>query len=662
MRSQSDPLLDAARRAHEAGDLDAAIAAYKSALSLQQNDPKILFLLGNLFLEQGQVPSALEVLQQAATRQRNHPAVIGSLAQAYFAAGRYGDAENAFRKACRLDPGAAPSQIGLANALAMQKKFPEAETLLKRAVSRFPDSAYAWMNLGNVARDQLHFDAAIAHYRQALHCDATLLDARNNLGSALHTLLRFEQAEKEYRACIAMDPGFMVARTNLTSVLIDLGHFREAESQCRDMLAMDCDFANAHAMLATAVASQGRIAQALPHFRRAATLAPAMQRYAASYAAALCEAGHIEESLRQFGELLRDPREETLIVNQLSIPVLLSNGYFAEGWSRHRQRPSFVRISMLFERLHLQQSLPPMLDGKPICVVCEQGLGDELFFLRFVPQLKALGARITYCASAKLGGMLQRVAAIDHIVTTAEDIPSSGANILAGDLPHALCERDTTLPAVVAEAVDGAENTLLRAFPWQRPPYAPLPPRSLRIAPLQHAIEQVSVHLTRAGPPPYLGVTWRGGTAPENQRGVEWKLFKEVTISQLGLALTAWPGTFLALQRNPAMGELAALEASIGRSVADFSALNDDLEQMLALLHLIDDYVGVSNTNMHLRAAAGKCARVLVPAPAEWRWLASGASPWFPGFSVYRQALDSRWDVALEALRRDLTGSQRLPP
>ena len=87
----------------------------------------------------------------------------------------------------------------------------------------------------------------------------------------------------------------------------------------------------------------------------------------------------------------------------------------------------------------------------------------------------------------------------------------------------------------------------------------------------------------------------------------------------------------------------------------DFSDLNDDLEGMLALLALIDDYVGVSNTNMHLRAAAGRTARVLVPQPAEWRWMAGRASsPWFPGFSIYRQSLDGSWTQALARLREDL--------
>ena len=87
----------------------------------------------------------------------------------------------------------------------------------------------------------------------------------------------------------------------------------------------------------------------------------------------------------------------------------------------------------------------------------------------------------------------------------------------------------------------------------------------------------------------------------------------------------------------------------------DFSAWNEELESMLALLALLDEYVGVSNTNMHLRAAVGKGARVLVPTPAEWRWRQSGRqSPWFPGFSIYRQSLQGRWNAALVELARDL--------
>jgi hypothetical protein len=40
--------------------------------------------------------------------------------------------------------------------------------------------------------------------------------------------------------------------------------------------------------------------------------------------------------------------------------------------------------------------------------------------------------------------------------------------------------------------------------------------------------------------------------------------------------------------------------------------------------------------------------------------MAAGASsPWFPGFSLYRQSLDGNWNDALANLRKDLTKMAR---
>jgi hypothetical protein len=169
--------------------------------------------------------------------------------------------------------------------------------------------------------------------------------------------------------------------------------------------------------------------------------------------------------------------------------------------------------------------------------------------------------------------------------------------------------------------------------------------------------------LRSAGPAPYVGVTWRGGTPPSEQRsGSEWLLYKSVPIESLGMALKALPGTVLVLQRNPAPGELERFARALGRPVHDGSDLNADLEAMLALLACLDEYVAVSNTNVHLRAAAGRTARVLVPLPAEWRWMAGGdSSPWFPGSSVYRQRPSGDWSEALRTLREDLAAALDQP-
>jgi hypothetical protein len=169
--------------------------------------------------------------------------------------------------------------------------------------------------------------------------------------------------------------------------------------------------------------------------------------------------------------------------------------------------------------------------------------------------------------------------------------------------------------------------------------------------------------LAALGAGPYIGVTWRAGT--DFRRGPEFgrdarALSKEIDANSLAQALRDTPGTLVALQREPVAEEIAALSNAAGRRVHDLSAVNDDLDSMIGLLAVLDEYVAVSNTNVHLRAGLGRASRLLVPFPPEWRWMAAGdESPWFPGCRVYRQAPERTWTSALSALRTDLSTAVR---
>jgi hypothetical protein len=187
-------------------------------------------------------------------------------------------------------------------------------------------------------------------------------------------------------------------------------------------------------------------------------------------------------------------------------------------------------------------------------------------------------------------------------------------------------------------------------------------PPALPLAADRERVARSRELLARHGPPPFIGITWRAGTdprEPEFGRRLD-SLSKEIDPDRLAAALDGVPGTVVVLQRHPRPEELERLTKRLGRSPVDRSALNDDLEEMVALLAALDEHVGVSSTNMHLAAGAGETARVLVPYPPEWRWMEEGdESPWFPGFEVYRQSIQRSWDEALARLRSDLLGGGR---
>src|SRR5438093_1227808 len=96
---------------------------------------------------------------------------------------------------------------------------------------------------------------------------------------------------------------------------------------------------------------------------------------------------------------------------------------------------------------------------------------------------------------------------------------------------------------------------------------------------------------------------------------------------------------------------LAPCRCCSGIFRACWGASSSALAEMAPCLSVVDEYAGVSNTNMHIRAGIGRAARVLVPFPPEFRWMHCGdTSPWFPGFRLYRQGVRGNWADALSSL------------
>jgi hypothetical protein len=258
--------------------------------------------------------------------------------------------------------------------------------------------------------------------------------------------------------------------------------------------------------------------------------------------------------------------------------------------------------------------LPTDMSGATILVERDQGLGDELFFLRFAKRLRNRGAHVTYRPDERLVAMLRRADVADEV--TRDTDPRD-----AFDYVVTICD----LPWLVGAGDDDS------VVP------------SISLAPLAERVAKMAAMLQAFGGGPYIGVTWRGGTIGNNKF-----LYKEVPAERLAQAVAGAQGSFVVLQRNPAEGEVEAFAKAAGRPVLDLSHLNTDLEAMLSLCSLLDSYVSVSNTNIHLREAFGHTSDVIVPYPPEFRWMASGTeSPWFPGTQLYRQSPDTGWDDAL---------------
>jgi tetratricopeptide (TPR) repeat protein len=431
-------------------------------------------------------------------------------------------------------------------------------------------------------------DEALAWFDGVLAASPDHVAALHYKGYALSQKGDFDAGMALMERAAALEPGNADLANRLGLIRYVVGDLPGAVSALEHAIAVAPNHADAHTNLALALRDQGEFESALKHARRALEISPELA-----------------------------PARINLAM------VLLALGRFDEAWPAFSWRPD---ARMNLRDPAIPNILPhagawPSLERDPwVTLHGEQGLGDTLFFLRFAPLAAARGAKLRFWGDGRLASLVAR----SGLVAEAHpaDRPLAGLDpsrlVWVGDLPAMLGVGAAFAPPARLVADEG-RRAVMRA------------------------------RLQAAGPAPHVALTWRAGL----ERRGKTVLAKAIDPATLGGALKGRRATFVSVQRAGTAEERQALQAALGATVHDFSSANDDLEDMLALMSLVDDYVGVSNTNMHLRAGVAEKAAVLVPYPPEWRWLAEAdASPWFPGFHVYRASRDGSWAAAMAQLEK----------
>lgn len=521
--------------------------------------------------------------------------------------------------------------------------YPQAIGLLQKAVAASPSQPEPRLQLAKACLDWVQIqagipltevepgklDAAALHYLQLAQSQMDVLAKSHpsmphvqNLLAMLHLVYsRPEEALRCLKKAQIKSPRDPDVLYNMGYALMAMERHAEASAQFARLTALHPQHGMGWQMLGQARLLCGSPESAADAYERAKRLLPNLHQPFGGLANALLDMGRHGEAMDVLREGLKaHPAERDL--NFSLADLALSVGDWTTGWRYYPCRKAEGPVIPPFPEGYVF----PLRQGEPLRVHYDQGLGDELFFLRFARKLESQGIKIHYVTHPKLFPLLQGRTDIAEL-KRAEPGEIEPHDVLVGDLPFVAGMSSTPdIPPPLALSVDAGKAELLRE------------------------------ELEAFGPAPYLGVTWQGGVPKARVAKGNWRgLHKEISPASLGNLARDWPGTVVVLQRLPKAEDMETFSGALARPFLDWSRLNDDLSDALAGLSLLDEYVGVSNTNMHLLAGIGKTARVLAPYPAEWRWMAEGEeSPWFPGFKVYRQSLDNDWSGALSKLAKDL--------
>jgi hypothetical protein len=324
------------------------------------------------------------------------------------------------------------------------------------------------------------------------------------------------------------------------------------------------------------------------------------------------------EAVAWYGQALQQQPEDPALHCNRAL-ALLTLGRYKEGWQELQWRKKLIT-----------ESLPPIpfltpaglmrIAGKRLLLHTEQGFGDTIQMLRYLPLLTELGATPILSLPQPLMRLAAAQPAVHQVIPHGDRLPAADYQILLQDLPWLF---STTVETVPAETPYLLVPEHLRTI-WQR--------RMNTSAGLK------------------VGLAWSCGGGDQRNRRL-----RSMPFNDLAPLLELSQIQFYSLQIGP--NALSDQQRSQYPNLHDLSHLVADFADTAALILALDYVISVDTAVAHLAGALGKPVLLVLPSFREWRWIAQGTrSVWYPTVKTISSTdLDSGRDAVILEAQRLLT-------
>ncbi|MEX2616397.1 MAG: tetratricopeptide repeat protein [Alphaproteobacteria bacterium] len=592
--------------AHRAGRNDIAVRHVRQAVALAGDSASFHNTLGYLLRLAGQYADSVAALEKAIALQPDYADAHNNLGIAHAESGALETAEAAYRTALRHRPDFPEVQNNLGNLMYRMGRVDESLAAFEAATTLRPDYAEAHSNRGDAYLNQGDIPAAIEAFDTSVKIAPNWPNGWYKLGNALFQGERFENALKAYQRSIDLNPNQMRCLTNLGATLEKLGRYEEAAMMLRHALVLMPEDVSAMKNLGHVVLKLGHTGEGLHLLRRVAELAPDDPDGHYSLGNALLRMERLQDALNCY-KRVRELQPNAARAYFAPASVLLMNGQFKEGWAAYESRFDMAayKTNVKNVRDRLWDGSP--LNGRRLLVHVEQGFGDTLMFIRYVPLLRRFAGegKIYLACEPELFRVLKTVEGVDEVYA----LGSEASVTFEVQVPL------LSLPNRFGTTVETIPNRV----PYLRPP----PDAKTRIK-------------RRKGGRLAVAFAWAGRPTHSDDR------FRSCPLIWFA-ALFDIPGIdFYSIQWGPRSGELKPYLAR--GNVFSLSGQLTDFGETAAIIDQVDLVISIDSAVTHLAGALGKRVWTILPFGGEWRWLFRREdSPWYPNMRLYRQRILGDW-------------------
>ncbi len=454
----------------------------------------------------------------------------------------------AYKDAVRINPKFDKAVNNIGVILYQQKKYQQAIDIFKIALNINPKYTELYSNIGACFNKLKKYDEAIENLEKAIEANPKNAGAYTNLGNVYNKLYEYKKAAKLHEKAIELEPNGYNAYSNVGTSYKNLGFTTKAINSYKKAIELKPDFENAHFDLAT---------------------------------------------------------------------IYLAKGDFKNGWKEYEWR--FKKEEMkghIFNNKDIFSK--PMFTGiedvkeKTILLHSEQGFGDSIQLIRFLPQFKErFSCKIAVKCRDELKELFKNIKEIDVLTHRSEPTPVFDYHLSIMSMPYILGITST--------------KELITTIPY-------LEVEKKNIFKIKKEKNKINV-----------GICWSASVTSESyeERVLELESFLPLINNE--------KVNVYSLQIGPDKEQIK--ELGIEDKIIDVTDKLTDFSKTADLVQELDLVVSSDTSVVHLCGALDVPTWILVPKVPDWRWETKGEkSSWYKSVKIFRQKQNRNWKPVFQSL------------
>lgn len=541
---------------------------------------------------------------------------LGNLGVISKAQGNYKEAINYYIKAIKLNPNNALTYNNLGNAFKAIKDYKRAIYAFSDCIKRDPKNASAYNNLGIVYESAGDNNRAIQAYKEAVRVNPKFAKAVNNIGVILYKQKKYQEAIDIFKIALKIDPTYYELFSNIGACYNKLKKYDEAIESLNIAIEKQPSSAGAYTNLGNVYNKIYDYKQAAKLHEKSIELEPKGSNAYSNVGTSYKYLGQVKKSIDSYKKAIElDPN----FVNahfDLST-MYLAKGDYKNGWDEYEWRfkkeemiPHIIKNKDIFSK--------PMFTGKEdlkektILLHSEQGFGDSIQFIRFLPEFKKkFPCKIAVKCRDELKELFKCIDEIDVLTHRNEPTPKFDYHLPIMSIPKLL------------------EMKTNQDLPKQNPYLFAQKDKEFQI-------ESKKGHLN-------IGICWSASVTGESYDGKVFDLkYFEPLINSDKI-------TIYTLQVGPENEDIKKF--GFEDHIVDLTDKLTDFSKTASLMKELDLVISSDTSVAHLAGALAVPVWIPLQKIPDWRWQNKGeTSPWYPSAKLFRQKTARQWESVFQSI------------